>query len=261
MTEQSPDPVTTAATWIVGAFAGLGSLLLAGTQLAGFDWDKARHPTLAVVAMVTAVSVAATVVILATRVLTPSETLFSMVAREDRATSRAQRKGSEPAPTWEMAAEQDWLLRRLLVHDLLDVRPTDLKNKIRLGDTSAQESALKMVAAANRWRARRSFTQLRWTTLTSSLVVLICAISWSAFSTKSPDRPSAQTPVPVTVTLVATTDPATIIGPGCSSRELSGVAISGDLRSRPLVAFPAQSDCPETLRVITSNVGLVVASK
>lgn len=261
MTENTPAPIATAATWYVGAFAGLGSLLLAGTQFAGLDWERAREPWLAVLSMGVSVVAASAVVVLATRVLTPSETLLTLLDREDEASRQARRQTPKTWPEWEEVASKDWLLQRIVAHDLIASKPTELMSLIRSGDDAARTRGVELTDAANHWRARRSFTQLRWMTAIASIVVFSGAICWTIFSKPARSTPTTQSPVPVTVKLVATNDPAKIIGSGCSARELSGVAIEGDLRSRTLVAFPPQNDCPEKILLVVPDIGLVSARR
>jgi hypothetical protein len=255
------DVLGEAAKWYIGAFGVVGSLLLAGTQLSGVDWSKASNPWLAITAMSCAVAAAAAVVFIATRVVHPGETLLRLQEREDRIARRIQRKNKAPTLDLEVIASKDWLLRRLVVESFLDVRPTTLASLVRRDEPDAAARADVIVAAANGWRAERNFRMLRFVTPLASAVVLAGALLWSIGTQPASNRPAVDSPVPVTIVLANEVDPASVVGPGCSARELTGVAIGGDLKARSLVAIPPQQDCPGAIVMIGSNDGVVTEAK
>lgn len=277
MTHPDPDAdhVARAATWYVGAFAGLGSVLLAGTQLSSLDWNDARAPGLAVIAMGASVTAAITILVLATRVLVPHTTLLDLAKREDKRSKRL-RTGDlstlDPKERWAAIASRDWLLSKIYAYDMLEERPNDIQNEIldaRPNGANPDGANLDKLLtkaslftnAANRWRSRRSFLQLRWATVIAAPVVFTGTIMWSFFGSPDAPHPSAANPVPVTVTLVQSAQPGHVFGPGCSARHLAGVAVAGDIRSSAMIAFPPQDDCPGKILVVTERIGAITIAK
>jgi hypothetical protein len=255
--EEWSDPVHRAAVWYVAAFAALVSVLLAGIQLGSFDWSQARQPLLATLCIAVAVLAAAGVLVVASRVLVPRHSLFSLVERADKARKKLQRKTPSAAVEWRTLAAKDWLLSQLATMEGFTDDPQTLMNGRDAGDQAVAGKADRMVRSANALQSRRTFHRLQVFLPVACIFVVGGAVGWGNFSKTQDSSSSSADPIPVTLTLARTADPATAIGKSCSLRVLSGVAISGDLAQRPLVALPAQGDCAAALVQVTPAVGTV----
>jgi hypothetical protein len=264
------DPVQRAAVWYLAAFAGLASVLLAGVQLSDFHWDANPAPWWAALTAAVAVGAALTIVSMATRVLLPKYTITDLVALETAARKKLTRADLTAAPleptdkVWAAVTRNDKVLQSLAVDDGFRAEsdaPIKLSTLANDGDSTAQGRLRELVAAANRRQTRIAFRQLRQITLPGTAILLACVLIWPAVSTASDRNPASPTdPVTVTVTLLSSQQPATIIGPGCSQRVLTGVAIEGQLDQQPLVAIPEQADCPAAILRVSPTVGSVAAA-
>lgn len=250
------DPIQRATVWHVAGFAALGSVLVAGAQLSGFDWSEARHPLAAVAAMVLAIAAAAVIVVLGTRVLTPPFTLFDLRVLESNAQRRLQAKLGGSGVSWERVAKESAVLNQLCLDGFAD-SPITLTTRVRQGDVAAEQDAARMVVAANEWFARQAFRGLRVATPVAFAVVLAGVLMWGSLSRIERRNPTAEEPVPVRVILNLAVSPAAIFGPGCNLRVLRGAAIAGDLKARPLVAVAPQEGCPAGLLTVEPSIGTV----
>jgi len=242
--------VQRAAIWYVGAFAALGSALLAGSSIAGVDWRHAAHPWDALLLVGAAVVAAFAIVTMASLVISPGCTAAALRRREDRIQQRLQQRTGGKAVTWPEVAGEDRQVLRALYSDEADFgrSPNDLWAAARGGDPDARKELASMVAAANSWLAYHRFRRLRYVTPIAAALVLAGGVAWKPL-TAAPanDNPASATPVPVVVTLAPRVSPGQLIGPGCSLRVLDGVALAGNFGSVVTVAFAPQGDCPAAI--------------
>ncbi len=243
-----------AAVWYVGAFAALGSVLLAGVSIAGVDWNRARYPLWAVAVAGTAVLAAFTVVTLASRVIAPACSSMKLMRWEEKAQARLQKKNKGAAVSWqEVAAEDKRVLRALLLDEAaFNAGPKEVWQRAKTGSAADLATIRTMVETADSWLARRRFIVLRFLTPVAAIVILAAALAWKPLTTNLESVTPAQ-PAPVTVELAPTVDPAQLIGANCTLRMLDGVAIAGSLNSSLTVAFAAQGDCPAAVVNLTPN--------
>ena len=247
-----------AATWYVAAFAAINALLLAGVRLSGVDWTKAGHPYLAITALATAVAAVGTVAFLASRVLTSDETLLKLRGYEQKAIRKAQKRTGNLAPDLHAVAREHWLLRKLVSNGFLDQMPTDLWQKTHQKTDESAELANSITAAATYWRAFRSFRIVQIVAPIASVIVLVATICWSQAIKPLPVEPPVGHPKSVTLTLLNGIDPSSFVGQGCSARELTGVAIQGNIHSRIVVVLPAQSGCPSAIVDVTPLMPILI---
>lgn len=248
--DRDDQAVQRAAVWYVGAFAALGSVLLAGASIASVDWGHAAHPWRALFLIGAAVVAAFSIVTLASLVINPGCTTATLRKQEDKTQRQLQQESGGQAVTWQDVASRDkHVLRALFNHEAdFQCSPNDLWAAARGGDADARKDLTAMVAVANGWVARRRFRRLRYMTPVAVVIVLLGGIAWKPFTAPPvTDNPTSTEPLPVTVALAAGVRPAQLIGPGCSLRVLNGVAIAGDLKSVATIAFPRQGDCPATV--------------
>jgi hypothetical protein len=249
-----------AAVWYVGAFGALGAILLGGASLAGVDWASAEHPVWALAVLCAAIAAAFVVVTLAALVIAPGFTPTALSEREDRLQGRIQRRNGGAPVTWEDIASEDRSLFRVLSRDeeAFDSSPNTLWARAKAGSAKDRDKLRSMVTSANVWRARRRFRILRMVTPIAAVVVLLGGLTWKPLTApRQTDAVSSASPVPVQVTLAPSADPAKVIGPGCSLRQLNGVAIAGALGSDMLVAFGPQGDCNGALVVLSTGIAII----
>lgn len=246
--------VPRAAIWYVGAFAALGSVLLAGASIASIDWRDAAYPWAALLLLTAAVAASFTVVTLASLVISPGCTVATLRQREDKIQRRIQRHNGGKAVTWQDVASKDKRVLRAIYNDEYNFEhsPNDLWATAKGGDADARSELASMVTVANGWLAYRRFRRLRYITPIVAAIVLIGGIAWKPLTAPpANDKPTSAAPIPVAVELAPTISPVRLIGPGCSLRQLDGVAIAGDLKSAVTVAFAPQGNC--NAAVITIN--------
>jgi hypothetical protein len=239
-----------AAIWYVGAFAALGSVLLAGASIASVDWSRAAHPWLAALLIGMAIAAAFTVVTLAALVINPGCTVAMLRQNEDEVQRRLQQRSGGKAVTWtEVAGSDKRILRALSNYDVSFRRsPNDLWAAARGGDDAAHKELVSMVAVADGWLARRRFRALRRITPMAAVIILVGGVGWKSFTAPSTsDSPTSASPLPVVVTLAPRVSATQLIGPGCTLRVLNGVAVAGNLKSVATIAFAPQGDCPATV--------------
>jgi hypothetical protein len=235
-----------AAIWYVGAFAALGSVLLAGASIASVDWRHAAHPWAALVLIGGAVVAAFTVVTLAALVINPGCTAATLRDREDKVQRLLQRQSGGKAVTWEDTAGRDEGVLRALYNDENNFgrSPNDLWAAAKGGDANSRAELASMVTVANGWLAYHRFRRLRYIASIAAAIILVGGVAWKPLTAPpAMSNPTWAAPVPVVVALAPSVSPGRLIGRGCSLRALDGVAIAGDLNSVVTVAFAPQGDC------------------
>jgi hypothetical protein len=249
-----------AAVWYVGAFGALGAVLLGGASLAGVDWAQAEHPAWALLLLGAAIAAAFIVVTLAAMVIAPGCTSASLSKREDRVQRRIQRRTRGTRVTWEDIAGEDRGVFRALFMDETPfaASPNTLWAGAKAGNTADLDQLRSMVVAANSWTARRRFAVLRYITPAAAVIVLLGGLAWKPLTAARPSAvASPSNPLPVEVTLLPNANPASIFGPGCTLRELDGVAIAGTLGSTTIVAVGPQGDCVGAVVSLSSADAIV----
>jgi len=249
-----------AAVWYVGAFAALGSVIVAGTSITGIDWRHAAHPGEALFLVGTAVAAVVTVITIASLVIIPGCTVATLRRREDRMQRRLQRRTGGKAVAWLDVASEDKHVLRALYNDEAGFRrsPNDLWAAAREGDPDARADLASMVATASRWLAYHRFRKLRYVTPVAAAIVLLGGVGWKPLTAASAsDNPTSVKPVPVVVNLAPQVSPARLIGAGCTLRALDGVALAGKPGSAVTVAFAPQNDCPAAIVTLTPADALV----
>lgn len=258
------DPIQRAAVWYVAAFGALTAVLIAGASLTNFDVTEARHPVLSCLLAVAAVGAAGWVGFAASHVLAPRWTGTSLKKRQE--TTRLS-IGSAAAPTgivagsWQHIASGDpKVLSPLYVEDGFTGQndsPRALWAAAQTGDAAAAERLRSLITAACRRSSRRWFRLLTATAPASLAIILAAALLWGSVSTPDPHVASADHPIPVTVRLASGIEPESLYGPGCTTRDRSGVAIDGVLPQRATVAMPATDSCPAVIVDITPQTGTI----
>jgi len=258
-----------ATKWVMGSFAAIGAVLVGGLQISAIGtlgFDEPLSIGLAFGTMTVALLAVGLVLARAAHVLIPPlVTLSDLVGRELQARSRTPEAdefwASDPLLHW-ISRERRSLLKSGATG------PHDLYEKLKNAQTAEGGQAEPFERDAKRLTdfAGLRITQDRYRRLVSSLlgggaVVAACIVvfSWAVNSIEDRQEARITQPLEVRVVLTGTAEslPTAELPPPCERRELTGIAVAGELRE-PEVVIPPTSLCPAMRFTVTRDIGIAI---
>jgi hypothetical protein len=263
-TESQPDPgglqaavdrYRDLAKYLITVFAGVGALLVAGTQLASIgklSWNNTRDRVLAAgIGLALSVAAIACIIALALRVLRPVEMSLDEVVADSELLAYINGR-----PTMLGGADSVAALRETLDSPLI----TD-------DERDAWADVASDVIGAAAYRRMRSTFDSTWRPLLGAAVAGVLGITAFAWGANPPDSDTASPvvqPAPVLLTFTLTSEGrqtlSSVLGASCVAGPIRALSVGGQEGAPRVVTLPSGS-CKAAQFVLDPGWGAPIATQ